>query len=172
MSKFEKRSEDSKTVCPECGSELIVEIGSCPICGSDIPLKSEHEINKTESSVREKMTLLYNLIFWAEELKIDTKKGYELLSEAWDRLTVGDLEGSEKFLDDAIEDIFYPTVKVLKDDVRKKSAEIEEVSLSKEDISELRSLVDKAVNSMKDDDRDEALSLLIEYKMRLDGYQD
>ncbi|MEF8873315.1 MAG: hypothetical protein V5A88_01445 [Candidatus Thermoplasmatota archaeon] len=168
MTDLKKEAEGPKTVCPECDSELIVEISSCPICGSDIPGEDERSVNEAESAVREKMTLIYNLLFWAEELQIDTRRSYELLSNAWDELRAGDLEESERFLDKALEEVFKPMVKTLRDDLREKSEDIENADLSKKEISELASLVGDAVESKEDDDLDEALSLLIDYKMKLE----
>ncbi len=163
---LKKEPEESKRVCPECDSELIVDLSTCPICGNDLPIKDELNIDEAERPLRKKMTLLYNLIFWAEELKIDTRKSYGLLSQAWDELKIDHLEESEKFLDKAFEEVFAPIVKGLKADLRKKSKDVEKADLSKEEISGLGSLLRDVIESKEEDDLDEALSLLIEYKRK------
>lgn len=167
MYSLKREPEDPKRVCPECDSELIVDLSTCPICGSDLPRKDEVSIDEAERPLRKKMTLLYNLLFWAEELDIDTRKSYEQLSLAWDELKVDHLEESERFLDEALEEVFDPIVETLEGDLRKKSEDVEKSDLSKDEISELGSLLQDAVDSKKKDDRNEALSLLIEYKMKI-----
>lgn len=171
MYSLKREPVSPKRICPECDSELIVDLSTCPICGSDLPVKDEMSVDEAERSLRKKMTLIYNLIFWAEELNIETRKSYKMLSRAWNKLKADDLEETEKILDKAVEEIFDPIVKALRADLRKMSKDVEDADLSKKEISELSSLLNDAVEIKKEESIEESLSLLIDYKMRLERYR-
>ncbi len=119
----------------------------------------ENEFEVTEKKLGKKMTFIYNLVFWAEEMEIDTLKSYQLISRARDELKVGDIEESERLLNDAIECIFDPFVTALEKDVHKT------------EMSEHGSLLEKAMDAKEEGDLDEALSLLIEYKKTLEDHR-
>ncbi|MBS3817594.1 MAG: DUF835 domain-containing protein [Candidatus Thermoplasmatota archaeon] len=132
-----KGAEESKEACPECDSEFISDLSSCPVCGSDLLGKDEEGVNKAERTVGEKMTSIYNLIYRAEELEIDTRKSYQLVSQARGELKVGDIGEAERLLTDAIEDIFESIVTAVEDDILEDSEDFEDLDL----VEKTRSLI-------------------------------
>jgi len=121
--------EGSETVCPGCDSVVISDLDSCPVCGTEILGKDQRGVKKSERAVSEKITNIYNLIYRAEELEIDTMKSYQLVSQAKGELKVGDIEEAKTLLDEAIEYIFRSIVTALEDDIRNDSEDFEDLDL-------------------------------------------
>ncbi|MEF8874039.1 MAG: DUF835 domain-containing protein [Candidatus Thermoplasmatota archaeon] len=132
-----KGSEGSKTVSQEGDSEPILDLSSSPAGGSDLQGKDERGAKKIEGAVEKKMTGIYNLIFRAEELEIDTRESYQLVSQARGELKVGDIEETERLLNDAIENIFDSIINALEGDIRRDSEDFENLDL----VEKTRSLI-------------------------------
>ncbi|MFO7791640.1 MAG: hypothetical protein R6W73_01475 [Candidatus Saliniplasma sp.] len=169
MSYLREESKGSKTVCQECGSELIVDLAKCPICGEDLP--GEGVNSKAEADIKKKMTLLYNLVFWAEEMDLDTLGSYKMIRQARDELKVGDLEEAKRFLKNALDEIFKPLINSLEEDMSKEWKGIKKSDISGENIIQLRSFLKKAVDCKEEGRSYQVLILLNEYRKKIERYR-
>lgn len=153
MSNLNDEEQETGVICENCDSELLIELNKCPICGNELPVKGT--VDKTENVIRKKITLVYNMMFWAEEFDINTLRCNEMISSAREQLEVGDLDLADKLINDAFKEIFDPLVESLED-------------RDKERISEVKDLLSKAVEYMKDEKLNSSLLLLKEYKNKLE----
>lgn len=164
----EGTNEEVKIVCHKCDSELIIGLDTCPICGSELP--SKKKLSENERTIKKKITLLYNLVFWAEDKDLDTLYSYKLIRQAREELEVGDLTESKKCLKNAIHDIFDPFIKTLYEEINGMENENKD-RIPKEQLSQLRSLVKKAESFKKDDELEETLSVLNLCRKKIERYR-
>ncbi len=159
-----KEEEEQEIVCDNCDSELLLSLRKCPICGNELSLNSS--LDKTEKGLRRKLTIVYNMVFWAETFKIDTLSCNKMISQAREELEVGGLDTSEELIDQAFEEIFEPLVKEL-ETIDKNRSDFKR-DISEERISEVKDLLIKSIKYMKEGDLNSSLLTLKEYKKKLE----
>ncbi len=147
--------------CEECDSELIVNTGTCPICGNEIPVKGRASIDEKESDMMDKIRTAYNLVFCAEYLNIGTQKANELIAQARQELDVGDFEEAEEALSKAFDEILPPLKEELKKELSEAYKLLRKKEVSGTDISEFsRDLLRKANAALDAGELDKTLVLV------------
>ena len=159
-----KKKEKQEIVCKNCDSELLLSLRRCPICGSELIVKNI--VDKTENEIRRKFTIVYNMVFWAENFEIDTLSCNQMISQAREELEVGDLDTSEELIEQAFKELFDPLVEEL-ETIDKDEADFKE-DISDERISEVKKLLIKSIEYMKDGEIDNSLLTLKEYKKKIE----
>lgn len=165
-----KDQEDERIICEECSSELIVDLRKCPICGNIISGELVG-ISQEEKRLKKRLTQIYNLIFWAEELEVDTLDSYKLVSEARDEFEIGDVDETERLLDEAFDSLFDPLVKAAEKDLDNFYDNIEKYDTTEDEIFKLAGLLEHSIEKRKEGNLDDALSIIFCFRERLDSYR-
>ncbi len=157
-----KQKSGLTVICEECDSELIVDTGTCPICGSKL---SDKETSENENILMDKIRVAYNLIFCAEYMGIDTKEANELIGTAREEMEIGDFEKAEEKLAEA----FGLISPILEKELKKKLSAAYKLLKEKEASSAKvslfsRNLLKKAKYALENGELDRCLVLLENFR--------